>query len=890
MYKICAGNRQLASKLQSIHVKIKGMNPSHLLICLASFLASASPLFAAGAVSFEKDVRPILKAHCFHCHGEEEELGGGLDLRLKRFMLSGGDSGPAFIESQPDQSLLVDYLTSGLMPPEDVAVRPTEEEITTIVNWIASGAPIEGVEPATIDRGFYITEQERQFWSFKPVVRPSLPQVANAQSAANPIDIFLLARLQEAGLTYSSRADREVLIRRAYLDLTGLPPTPQAVQKFLANDDPSAYEALIDQLLASPLYGERWGRHWLDAAGYADSEGQADADVERPWAFFYRDYVVSSFNQGKPYDQFVREQLAGDELINGDVADLTPEQVELLTGTGYLRMVADGTGSGTGHDEGRNAVVSETLKMVTTSLTGLTVGCAQCHNHRYDPISQKDYYRIRAIFEPALNWKSWIAPQNRLISLYTKTDRDTKSTTEAKIKEIEAERVKKQQEYIDATFEKEIAKLPEDIQQSVRDAHAIAEKDRSEEQKALIKKYPSTVVTPGNLYLFDRPASDDLKTYTERQTKLQEQLKPEEFLRALTEPATEPPITYVFSRGNFDSPLDPVEPGELSVLSGLAVGDIPSNQESLGTTGRRLAFANLLTSGEHPLVARVMVNRIWSHHFGVGIVDTPGDFGFLGGRPTHPELLDWLADEFVQSGWDIKNINRLIMTSTAYQQTSTRNDQGNEVDRQKRLLWSMPVRRMESEVLRDTILSVSGMLDQQMAGKAVPVMADRTGQWVIGKENLNAGRPGPVIDMEGQQYRRSLYIQVRRSRPLAVLEPFDLPELAPNCTKRPSSTVPTQSLELLNSDFVTAQARFFAVRLTNLSQDIETQVSHGWQLAFSQEISEDKKREAVEFVTQMQALLTKEYEAKKLNDDPIVDAVATFCQALISSNRFLYIE
>ena len=202
----------------------------------------------------------------------------------------------------------------------------------------------------------------------------------------------------------------------------------------------------------------------------------------------------------------------------------------------------------------------------------------------------------------------------------------------------------------------------------------------------------------------------------------------------------------------------------------------------------------------------------------------------------------------------------------------------------------MPVRRMESEVVRDTILSVSGMLDQQMAGKAVPVMADRTGQWVIGKENLNAGRPGPVIDMEGQQYRRSLYIQVRRSRPLAVLEPFDLPELAPNCTKRPSSTVPTQSLELLNSDFVTAQARFFAVRLTNLSQDIETQVSHGWQLAFSQEISEDKKREAVEFVTQMQALLTKEYEAKKLNDDPIVDAVATFCQALISSNRFLYIE
>ncbi|MEC9097217.1 MAG: DUF1553 domain-containing protein, partial [Planctomycetota bacterium] len=408
--------------------------------------------------------------------------------------------------------------------------------------------------------------------------------------------------------------------------------------------------------------------------------------------------------------------------------------------------------------------------------------------------------------------------------------------------------------------------------------------------KALIKKYPSTVVTPGNLYLFDQPAADDLKEYTARQTKLREELKPEEFLRVLTEPSTEPPVTYVFSRGNFSSPLEPVEPGELSVLSGLAAIEIPANDEASSTTGRRLAFARLLTSGQHPLLARVMVNRIWMHHFGTGIVDTPGDFGFLGGRPTHPELLDWLADEFVHSGWDMKYVHRLIMTSMAYQQTSTRNEKGNTVDRQKRLLWSMPIRRMESEVVRDAILAVSGMLDQQMEGQAIPVMADRTGQWVIGKENLNAGRPGPVIDMEGQQYRRSLYVQVRRSRPLAVLEPFDLPALAPNCTKRPSSTVPTQSLELLNSDFVTAQARFFAVRLTNQSQDIEAQVIQAWRLAFSKEMTEQEKVAAIDFVTQMQALLTKEYDDKQLDDDPIIDAVAVFCQALISSNQFLYIE
>ena len=866
------------------------MSFSRLFVLLAALLASCSQLVAAGAVSFEKDVRPILKAHCFHCHGEEEELGGGLDLRLKRLMLTGGESGPAIVAGQPDGSLLVDYLTSGLMPPEDVAVRPTEDEITTIVNWIASGAAVEGPEPATIDRGFYITNQERQFWSFKPVVRPSLPRVKDPTRAANEIDLFLLEKLESAELSFSDQASKEVLVRRAYLDLTGLPPTPSQVEHFMLDSQPDAYVRLIDDLLSSPRYGERWGRHWLDAAGYADSEGQTDSDAERPWAFFYRDYVVSSFNQGKPYDQFIREQIAGDELVGADRSNLSPEQVEQLTGTGFLRMVSDGTGAGAGSDEGRNAVVSETVKMVSSSLTGLTVGCAQCHNHRYDPISQKDYYRIRAIFEPALNWKSWVTPQNRKVSLYTSADREAKAKAEEEIKSIEAERVKKQQAYIDATFEKEIAKLPEDVQQSVREAHTAAGKDRTDEQKALIKKYPSTVVTPGNLYLFDRAASDDLKTYTEKQTKLREALKPEEFLRVLTEPAGEPPVTYVFSRGNFDSPLDAVEPGELSVISGLASMEIPHNAEQVNTTGRRTAFAALLTSGNHPLVSRVMVNRVWAHHFGTGIVDTPGDFGFLGGRPTHPELLDWLADEFVQSGWDIKQLHRIIMTSTAYQQTSNRNAQGNQIDRQKRLLWSMPVRRLESEAVRDGILAVSGMLDEQMAGVPVPVMADITGQWVIGKENLNAGRPGPVIDMKGQQYRRSLYIQVRRSRPLAVLEPFDLPELAPNCTKRPSSTVPTQSLELLNSDFVTAQSRFFAVKLTKQSQDIEHQVSQAWRTAFGKEITDEEKEEAISFVTEMQEVLTKEYESRQLNDDPIIDAVAVFCQALLSSNQFLYIE
>jgi hypothetical protein len=297
-----------------------------------------------------------------------------------------------------------------------------------------------------------------------------------------------------------------------------------------------------------------------------------------------------------------------------------------------------------------------------------------------------------------------------------------------------------------------------------------------------------------------------------------------------------------------------------------------------------------LTSAEHPLLARVIVNRIWAHHFGRGIVDTPGDFGALGGRPSHPQLLDWLAAELMQNDWSIKHIHRLIMTSTTYQQSSSRHEQGNKIDRQKRLLWSMPVRRLETESIRDTILAISGMLNTQAAGAAVPVMADRTGQWVVGKENLNAGRPGPVIDMLGQQYRRSVYIEVRRSRPLAVLEPFDLPTLSPNCNRRASSTVAPQSLQMLNSEFITQQSRHFADRLVRLSDSTEDRIRAAWRLVYSKEITAEQYDEAIDFIGTSEKTLTADYQDKGIKDDAARDALALLCQALISSNQFIYIE
>ncbi|MGH7140544.1 MAG: DUF1549 and DUF1553 domain-containing protein, partial [Pirellulales bacterium] len=570
-----------------------------------------------------------------------------------------------------------------------------------------------------------------------------------------PIDDFLLERLEREGLAFSPEADKPTLIRRAYFDLVGLPPTPEEIGAFVADTSPDAWERLIERLLSSPHYGERWGRHWLDVAGYADSEGYTDEDTPRASAFRYRDYVIRSFNADKPFDQFIQEQLAGDELVPQPYKNLSPEAIDKLTATGFLRMCPDGTASG-GIDQSaaRNQVVADTLQIVGTSLLGMTLHCAQCHDHRYDPIPQADYYRLRAIFEPALDWKNWRSPPAREVSLYTDDDRAFAAKIQAEAAQVDAERGRKAQEYIDRTLEEELLLVPENLRELLRTAYKTAEKDRMPEQSAALKEYPSVAsISVGSLYLYDQrrdvkareidnkrkqkeqqfvtetkarelakspeaeralveaaaaapvetrtpdqaaliekypgvlvtaatlaqfnaeaaaelakdsamaaelratKAADDLKRYSQRAAEIRAKIPAEEFVRALTEVPGQTPPTFVFHRGDFQQPKGEVSPGDLTILAGATKGDIPADDPDLPTTGRRLSFARHLTDGRHPLVARVIVNRIWLHHFGRGLVAAPGDFGVLGAKPTHPELLDWLAAEFMARGWSVKEMH-----------------------------------------------------------------------------------------------------------------------------------------------------------------------------------------------------------------------------------------
>lgn len=863
-----------------------------VLLAVVAAICAGQPAVAQEPLTYEKHVRPILKAHCFHCHGEGDEVKGNLDLRLRRLIEKGGDTGTALVPGKPAESLVLERIKMKQMPPANKVVP--EKEVAILEQWILSGAATAGPEPEDPKLLSPIIEEEKKFWSFQPIQRPALPVVQEPQKVSTPIDAFLLAKLQEKKLTFSPEADKRILIRRVYFDLLGLPPSPADVASFLADGSPDAYSRLVNRLLDSPQYGERWGRHWLDVAGYADSDGYDENDRERKYAYKYRDYVVRSFNADKPFDQFIIEQLAGDELVPQPFANLKPEQIELLAATGFLRTPPDGTAA-VSDKTARNAVVSETLKVVSTSLLGLTVGCAQCHNHRYDPILQTDYYRLRAIFEPALNTVNWRAPQGRLISLYTDADRAKATEIEAEAAKIDAERQKKNDDYIAATLEKEIAKLPEDKREACRAAHKTLADKRTPEQQQLFKDYPSLNVNAGTLYLYDPKAAEDLKKEAERAKDVRAKKPVEDFVGPLTEIPGQIPPTVLFHRGDPDQPKQTLSPGELSVLETSLTSPILPKDPSLPTTGRRLAYAKHLVSGKHPLVARTLVNRVWMHHFGKGIVATAGDFGFLGERPSHPELLDWLADDFMANGWKLKRIHKLMLLSSAYRQSSNRNPAAEAADPDNRLLARMSVRRLEAESVRDTILAVNGKLNLTQYGSPIPVMEDDVGQIVVGIENKNGeNRPGPIIPMHGEEFRRSLYIQVRRSRPLAVLDTFDLPTLDPNCTARNVSTATPQSLLLMNSEFVLDNSKLLAERLLkDAGPDEAAQIQQAWQLIFNRAANPAELDGAKRFLAEQQANFAAVASAEKdpaKKPDPAVWARTTFCQALFSSNEFLYVD
>ena len=879
--------------------------PRFLSVCLALGLvggsAAADRQASAKPPSFESDVRPLFKVYCLECHGEGDKLRGGLDLRLRRLAVQGGDSGPAVVPGKPADSLLYRHVRSGKMPPGKKKLSPAEVDL--IGRWMAAGARVERPEPASVAAGMLITPEDRGFWVFQPIRRPAVPSVRNRDRVRNPVDAFLLARLEEHGLSFAPEADRRTLIRRATIDLHGLPPTPEAVDSFLADSAPDAYERLIDRLLASPRYGERWGRHWLDVAGYADSEGYTQDDTVRLYAYKYRDYVLRAFNNDKPFDEFIREQLAGDEMLRPPYRNLSPGDLEKLVATGFLRTAPDGTGSG-GIDPkvARNQVVSDTIKILSTSLLGMTVQCAQCHNHKYDPIPQADYYRLRAVLEPAYDVKGWRPPAARRISLYTDADRRRAAEVEAEAAKIDQERLKKQQEYIEATFAKQLAKLPEALRDKARTARTTPPAKRTAEQQRLLKEHPSLNVSAGSLYLYDSKAAAVLKKLADQATAIRAKKPVEDFVRALTEVPGRVPATFLFHRGDPDQPKQAVAAGGLTVL-----GDLPLHLDrpgALPTTGRRLALARWLTDSRQPLTARVLVNRVWMHHFGKGIVGTPGDFGKLGEKPTHPALLDWLASEWVrpssplparergaggEGAWSLKRLHRLLMTSTAYRQSSRQEPKVARLDPDNRLLARMPLRRLEAEAVRDGLLAVSGSLSLKMYGPPVPVRENDVGQVVIGKGVKDLARGITTVQPlpAGETHRRSVYVQVRRSLPLGVLEAFDVAPAEPNCECRNSSTVTPQALLLMNNEFILEQSEAFAARLLReAGADPKVQVVRAWRLAFAAEPTAEEIAGAVSFLSRQAERFRA--AASKPPADPKRQALATFCQALLSSNRFLY--
>jgi hypothetical protein len=880
-------------------------------------IASPAPESVARPLSFERDVRPILKQHCVHCHGEGETLKAGLDVRLRRFLVSprGKSQDIAVVPGDPKQSLLLDMVKSGEMPEKGKKLTASEVEI--LEQWIAQGAVTARAEPEKVPK-VWITEEDREFWAFQPITHPVPPKPESAPDLSHPIDRFIVAKLESKNLSLNPEASKAVLLRRVALDLTGLPPTPEETQMFLADTAAGAYERMVERYLASPHYGERWARHWLDLAGYADSDGYNDADPVRPWAYQYRDYVIRALNADKPLDRFIHEQLAGDELNDAPLKDMAPETIDKIAATGFLRMVPDGTAGVATAEQmtARNAVVAETIKVVSTSLLGISVGCAQCHDHKHDPVPQQDYYQLRAIFEPGFDLEHWRVPNSRLVSLMTTRERKVAESIEVEAKEVDAQRKKREDELIELVLGWELQKRPEEIRELLRTAYRTDVKKRTPEQLKLLKEHPTiNQLSPGSLYLYDRTYNTkheaELKVFVDKAAAIRKKKPAEPFLplfNELPDAAKTPPKTVIFHRGDPMNPKDEVEPKELTILASLrtdAFGKTPNPaKRNPASSGRRLEFAQHITSGKHPLLTRVLVNRVWHHHFGRGIVGTPSDFGRLGERPSHPELLDWLATELVSRGWSLKELHRLILSSSVYKQTSERSQEKERIDPDNLLLARASLRRIDAETLRDSMLMVSGKLNRKMFGTPVPVTIDVDGQVIVGVDTTDtAGRPsGKVVPLNGEEFRRSVYVQMRRNRPLGMLETFDLPKMEPNCEARTASTVAPQSLALMNSAFCLSQADLFAERvLREAGSDPGAQIRHAWQIALQTDPTAEQLEKASVFLKSQASTLEASPAMAKAADGKAVDgktapivparaALATLCQALLNSNAFLYID
>lgn len=842
-------------------------------------------------------VLPIFQLRCTVCHGTRKQE-AGLDLRTPAAMLQGGKSGPAIVAGKPAESLLLKRIHNGEMPPRRnlvaVSVKPMEaEEVALISKWIEQGAKATAVQSAVggNQHDALVSDEDRQFWSFQPPRRGPLPVIGTATAVSNPLDHFILKQLQENGLNLSPAADPRTLMRRAYYDLIGLPPSPAQVKEFLADDAPNRYEKLLDRLLASPQYGEHWGGFWLDLAGYADSEGIQHSDAIRPFAYRYRDYVIQSLNADKPYSRFVMEQVAGDELADYSNPDKVDRQThDNLVATGFLRMVPDATYFGiTNFVPDRLEIIDDTLEVFSSSILGLTVKCARCHSHKFDPIPQRDYYRLSAIFKGAIDENDWLKPTrqggdpgstDRYLAAISTAERNTwrqhQQSIQAAVATIEKRLDDEQNRLIRLEQQQRIEKLPQAIREDVKRMLGTPAEKRDVILKYLGDKFADRLKvtrddllkTNSSFKKFHETAQADIK-----KTKGKE--KPQPLIRALWDRG-EPSPTYILRRGNYLTPGRLVQPGLPSVLTRgrTTLEPKPTTSQSPGT-GRRLALARWLVQSDHPLTSRVIANRLWKHHFENGIVRTLDNFGRAGSRPTHPELLDWMATELVESGWSLKHLHRVIMTSATYQQQSTVTEDHLRRDPENRLLARMPLKRLDAEMLRDALLTVSGRLNLTPFGPADPIEARGDG--------LVVSQPS------GGTWRRSVYVIQRRTQALTILDTFDRPQMNPNCVERMTSTVAPQALHLLNSKMIHELAVSFAARVQlEAGDERAAQIKQAYLVALSRPPNQQELQLSLRYLEQLTSQWKQEQPEKSAEAPQ--QALVNYCHAVMNLAAFIYID
>jgi hypothetical protein len=832
-----------------------------LLFFLAAVFV-ASPLSAADA-----GVRAIIENRCLSCHGQAQM--SGLDLRQLETILKGGKRGAAIQPGNAAGSLLYKAVAGEgelRMPPG----KPLPAaEVALIRSWIDGGARWEKTAAS-----------ESTWWAFRPVVKPAVPS-ADPAWEKNPIDSFVLRTLRQKGLTPAAPAEKRVLVRRAYLDLHGIPPTPQETAEFLDDSSPDAYEKLVDRLLASPRYGERFGRHWLDVVRYADTGG-FETDMYYANAWRYRDYVIKSFNDDKPYDRFVQEQVAGDELWPGDLAlegtlevpEPRLRELEARIGTGLYTVGPTYHEAALNGEQLRYEWLTDAVDTTAQAFLGLTIGCARCHDHKFDPISQRDYHRMMALFAGS---------EERNVSIVSKMNEFGYKAGypgvllvdeyKAAVERIDAKARKRTVDAIKAKFPREIVEAFDTpagkrTPQQMEQATAIT----AEFIKVGLEENASGVVY--------------VPEYTPEEHGERERLLRELGLAALKgrmEPQTATilghsdviPEVRMTVRGDFHGTGDRVGPGFPVALGG--AGDLVEPAERPFVPQRRKALALWLTRPGHPLTARVMVNRLWAWHFGRGLVGTPGDFGRQGEAPSHPELLDWLASEFVSQGWSIKKMHRLILLSNTYRMSGQANPANANIDAANRYLWRMNRRRLDAEQLRDSVLAVACTLNLKMGGRPVipPLTAEeKTGLWAQSQwpASLNAD----------EHRRRSVYLYAKRSFPYPMFTIFDVPDSSVSCPQRDSTTVAPQALALFNSSFVLDQARSLAKRLEKEHpEETGRQIDLLWKLVLGRSPAPSEAEQGLNFLKTNAETGGGNHRAAPLEE---------LCVVMLNTNEFLYID